>query len=86
MVDVVIDRAYALTEDWSKLIENGGGKAEIMVQNYLASFSGNIISRVCFGDSYGKGDMVLSKLSELQAAGSKSSFINAIPGARYVIV
>lgn len=86
MWDVIIECVNTLTESWSKIIENGGGKAEIMVQSYLRSFSGNIISRVCFGDSYGKGDEVLSKLGQLQIATSKFSLLTSIPGIRYVII
>lgn len=84
MVNVIIESANTLTETWNKILQNEGGKAEIMVNGHLRSFSANIISRVSFGNSYGKGDEVLSKLSLLQTAISKSNLFTTISGARYV--
>lgn len=85
MVTAITECANTLTETWHKILEKEGGQAEIMVQSYLRSVSGNIISRVCFGNSYGKGEEVFSKLSMLQKVWSKSNLFTAIPGARYVI-
>jgi cytochrome P450 len=84
MVNVIIESANTLTEAWNKIIENEGGKAEIMVHGHLRNFSANIISKVSFGNSYGKGEEVFSKLSLLQTAISKSNLFTAIPGARYL--
>lgn len=82
MVNVIIESANTITEAWNKKLQNERGKAEIMVHSHLRNFSANVISRVSFGNSYGKGEEVFSKLSLLQKAMSKSDLFTAIPGAR----
>ncbi|KAJ4807399.1 Cytochrome P450 [Rhynchospora pubera] len=84
MVNIIIGSANTLSEAWNKILQNEGGKTEIMVQSHLRNFSANIISRVCFGDSYRKGEEVFSNLSQLQTAISKASFFTSIPGTRYL--
>ncbi|XP_078180989.1 cytochrome P450 714C2-like [Carex rostrata] len=84
MVNVIIESANTITEAWNKKLQNERGKAEIMVHSHLRNFSANVISRVSFGNSYGKGEEVFSKLSLLQKAMSKSDLFTAIPGARYI--
>ncbi|KAJ4771997.1 Cytochrome P450 714C2 [Rhynchospora pubera] len=80
MVNIIIGSANTLTEAWNKILQNEGVKAEIMVQSHLRNFSANIISRVCFGDSYRKGEEVFSNLSQLQMAISKANLFTSIPG------
>jgi hypothetical protein len=85
MVNAIMEAANTLTESWIKMLQNEGGKAEIMVHDHLRIFSANIISQVSFGNCYGKGNKVLSKLSLLQTAVSKSDLFTAFPGARYAV-
>ncbi|KAJ4786970.1 Cytochrome P450 714C2 [Rhynchospora pubera] len=84
MVNIIIGSANTLTEAWNKILQNEGEKTEIMVQSHLRNFSANIISRVCFGDSYRKCEEVFSNLSQLQTAISKASLFTSIPGTRYL--
>ncbi|KAJ3680949.1 hypothetical protein LUZ60_015438 [Juncus effusus] len=85
MINLINESANPLIEEWEKILEkNGGNKEEIMVDNYLRNFSGNVISRASFGDSYGKGEEIFSKLRELQKALSKSHLFTIIPLNRYL--
>jgi hypothetical protein len=85
MVNKIIESATTLTDVWKNLLQNEGGKAEIMVHSHLKIFSAKIISRVSFGNSYAKGEVVHPKFCLLQTAISKSDLFTAIPGSRFVL-
>uniref|UniRef100_A0A7N2LHN0 Cytochrome P450 n=1 Tax=Quercus lobata TaxID=97700 RepID=A0A7N2LHN0_QUELO len=51
---------------WTNLIESEGGVADVHVDEYMRSFSEDVISRACFGSNYSKGEEIFSKLNELQ--------------------
>lgn len=67
-------------------IEEGVGTADIKIDNYIRRFSGDALSRACFGSNYAKGEQIFQKLDKLQHAMSKKVFFTRIPGMRYFLL
>jgi hypothetical protein len=63
--------------------ESEGGVADVHIDEYMRSFSGDVISRACFGSNYSKGEEILLKLRALQEHMSKKILSNGIPGMRF---
>ncbi|XP_010278928.1 PREDICTED: cytochrome P450 714C2-like [Nelumbo nucifera] len=84
MIDLITESTISLMNLWKSKIENGGGVGEIKIDEDLRSFSGDVISRACFGSSYSKARDIFLKLRLLQDAMSKKSLTTGIPGMRYV--
>lgn len=63
--------------------ESEGGVADVHIDEYMRSFSGDVISRACFGRSYSKGEEKFLKLRTLQELMSKKFFSGGIPGMRF---
>ncbi|RVX22968.1 Cytochrome P450 714C2 [Vitis vinifera] len=49
-------------------IDTEGGLADIKIDEYMRSFSGDVISRACFGSNYSKGEQIFLRLRALQEA------------------
>ncbi|XP_044460976.1 cytochrome P450 714A1-like [Mangifera indica] len=76
MVGLMVESTEPLLRKWEDCIEaQGGVSADIRVDEDLRGFSGDVISRACFGSSYFKGKEIFSKLRSLQKAISKQSFL-----------
>ncbi|KAL2454739.1 Cytochrome [Abeliophyllum distichum] len=84
MMNIITESADSLIKSWKHEILTGGGIGEIVVDEYLKRFSGDIISRACFGSSYYKGQEIFSKLGALQEVMSKKTLSIGIPGLRYL--
>jgi hypothetical protein len=65
------------------MIEKEGGQADIRIEEYMRSFSGDVISRACFGSNFSKGQEIFHKLRALQEAMSKKCLSTGVPGMRY---
>ncbi|KAL0419363.1 UNVERIFIED_CONTAM: cytochrome [Sesamum radiatum] len=50
----------------------------------MRSFSGDVISKACFGSNYSKGEEIFFKLRALQEAASKRVLATGIPGMRHL--
>ncbi|KAL4599705.1 hypothetical protein ACB092_11G145200 [Castanea dentata] len=61
--------------------KHGKGQ-DVHVDEYMRSFSGDVISRACFGSNYSKGEEIFSKLRELKGLLSKKVFSSGIPVLR----
>lgn len=71
MVGLMVESAESLAEKWEAQAA-GGKMVEIKAEDDLRSFSGDVISKACFGSSYLKGRQIFSKLRTLQKAMSST--------------
>ncbi|GMY10395.1 cytochrome P450 714C2-like [Fagus crenata] len=84
MMNLITESTITVVDSWKSLIETQGGTADIKIDEYMRSFSGDVISRACFGSNYSKGEEIFVKLRTLQGAMSKKSFSTGVPGMRYL--
>ncbi|KAL5569542.1 hypothetical protein UlMin_026117 [Ulmus minor] len=85
MTNLIVECATTVVNSWTNLIEKeAGGAADIKLENHLSRFSGDAISRACFGSNYSKGEEIFSKLRELEEQMSKRSQYYGIPIMRYL--
>ncbi|PKA58572.1 Cytochrome P450 714B3 [Apostasia shenzhenica] len=84
MVELMVDSASLLLDSWGRRVEEGGGKAEIKVDDDLKSYSADVISRASFGSSYSKGKQIFFKLYQLKKAVSKPNLLVEITGIRHI--
>ncbi|KAM7265664.1 hypothetical protein ACFE04_003347 [Oxalis oulophora] len=84
MVDVMVESSIVLVNSWKDLIECNKGIVEIKIDDYLKSFSEEVISRACFGSSYLEGEDIFKKFRALQEVMFKKFFSTGIPGLRYL--
>ncbi|EYU22022.1 hypothetical protein ABFS82_01G037200 [Erythranthe guttata] len=88
MMSIVTESAFTVVNSWRNKIEandHGGGLVlDIAVDDYMKRFSGDVISRACFGSSYSKGQEIFLKLGSLQEIISKKTMSIGIPGLRYL--
>ncbi|KAK4847385.1 hypothetical protein QYF36_001254 [Acer negundo] len=83
MVHLMVEATISTLKSWESRIESqGGGVADIKIDDDLRSLSGDVISRACFGSSYCKGEEIFSNLRTLQKTMSKGYI--GIPGLRYM--
>lgn len=68
MIQLIEDATAPLLEAWESILEGAGGSTEIVVDDYVRNFSGDVISRACFGSSFAKGEEIFCKLRQLQKA------------------
>ncbi|XP_022764626.1 cytochrome P450 714B2-like [Durio zibethinus] len=79
MMKLMVESAVALINEWNNKIDSEGGVADIKIDEYLRNFSGEVISRACFGSNYKE---IFSKLRELQEIACKKVIWQGIPGLR----
>ncbi|KAL1557042.1 cytochrome P450 714C2-like isoform X1 [Salvia divinorum] len=84
MTNLIEQSTLMLIESWKGLIDAQGGKADIKIDDYLKKFSGEVISRACFGSSYAEGEQLFQKLAALQQITAMKGFSMGIPGMRHV--
>ena len=82
-MSLMVESSITLVNSWTNLIESEGGVADVHVDEYMRSFSGDVISRACFGSNYSEGEEIFSKLNELQELLSKKVFSSGIPVLRF---
>ncbi|KAL0323975.1 UNVERIFIED_CONTAM: cytochrome [Sesamum calycinum] len=84
MMSIITESGLALVDSWKHKVESEeGGVVEIGVDRCMKRFSGDIISRACFGSSYSKGQEIFLKFDDLQEIMSKRTFSAlGIPGLR----
>jgi hypothetical protein len=83
MMNLITQSTITLLNSWKSRIEAEGGTAEINIDEFMRIFSGDAISRACFGSNYSKGEEIFLKLRVLQEAMSKKSLSTGVPGMRY---
>jgi hypothetical protein len=70
MMNLMVECSMTLVNSWR--IESEGGVADVRIDEYLRSFSGDVISRACFGSNYSDGKEIFLKLRALQEHLSKN--------------
>lgn len=86
MITQITDSANILVNAWKSIVIGSEGEiADIKIDQYMRGFSGDVISRVCFGSNYAKGEEIFSKFRELTTIAASNFFYNWIPGIRYVL-
>ncbi|PRQ34882.1 putative cytochrome P450 [Rosa chinensis] len=83
MIKLITESTIALVNSWNSKIEAQGGIADIKMDHYMRSFSGDVISRACFGSNYLKGEEIFQTLTDLQEAMARKLFLTGIPGLRH---
>ncbi|KAL3531004.1 hypothetical protein ACH5RR_010326 [Cinchona calisaya] len=84
MINLVQESTMTLVNNWNNIIEAKGGIADIKIDQHIRSFSGDVISKACFGSNFSRGEDIFSKLRALQEASSKKVLSTGIPGMRYL--
>ncbi|XP_047947610.1 cytochrome P450 714C2-like [Salvia hispanica] len=85
MMGIITESADIVVNTWKQEIEgHNGGVLDIAVDSYMKRFSGDIISRACFGSNYAKGRDIFLKLEALQKLVSKKFTSVGLPGLRHL--
>jgi hypothetical protein len=81
MMHIMVQSSMTVVSSWRTKSE--GGVVDVHIDEYMRSFSGDVISRACFGSNYAKGEEIFLKLRALQESMSKKLLSNGIPGMRF---
>ncbi|KAL5759018.1 hypothetical protein ACOSP7_021629 [Xanthoceras sorbifolium] len=84
MINLITESTMIVIKSWKNEIEKEGGIADINIDEDMRSFSGDVISRACFGSNYSKGEEIFVKLRALQEIMSNIVASLGIPGMRYL--
>ncbi|CAK9142342.1 unnamed protein product [Ilex paraguariensis] len=84
MMNLITESTITMINSWKSIVDSQGGIADIKIDQHMRSFSGDVISRACFGSNYTKGEEIFNKLRALQEASSKRVLSTGIPGMRYL--
>ncbi|XP_047047928.1 cytochrome P450 714C2-like [Lolium rigidum] len=84
MVDLMMDAAVLMLNSWEDKVVSKGGRAEIVVDEFLRNFSADIISRTSFGSSFTEGREIFYNIRQLQKAMAKQTMLIGVPGSRYL--
>ncbi|KAA8550472.1 hypothetical protein F0562_002156 [Nyssa sinensis] len=84
MVNLITESTVTLLNSWKGRIEAEGGLADIKIDQDMRSFSGDVISRACFGSNFSKGEEIFKRLRALQEAASKKVLSTGVPGMRHL--
>jgi hypothetical protein len=68
MVGLILEASVPLIEAWESILDSSGGSRGIDVDEYLRSFSADVIARACFGSDFTTGQEIFCKLRQLQKA------------------
>jgi len=85
-MNIISESAVSVVNLWSNRIEAEGGAADIKVDECMRNFSGNVISKACFGSNYAKSEEIFLKLTALQERLSWKNLFRRIPGTWYSTV
>lgn len=83
MVKFMVESSVTVLNAWNIKIENDDGVADIKIDDYLRSFSGDVISRACFGSNYSKGEEIFLRIRDLINYIPERILYLSIPGMRY---
>lgn len=84
MYNLITESTVTLLNSWKSIIDAEGGTADIKIDEHMRSFSGDVISRACFGSNFSKGEEIFLRLRALQEAASRKLLTTGIPGMRYI--
>ena len=81
----MVDSARALVRSWeARVAESDGGALELTVDDDFRTYSGDVISRTCFGSSYVKGKRIFAMIRELQKTVSRPNLLAEMTGFRFL--
>ncbi|XP_051147871.1 cytochrome P450 714C2-like [Andrographis paniculata] len=83
MMDIITESAHELVASLNHEIDNGGA-VEITIDDYMKRFSGDTISRACFGRNCSKVQQIFQKLGHLSKIISTRITSLGVPGIRYL--
>uniref|UniRef100_A0ACD5YTN3 Uncharacterized protein n=1 Tax=Avena sativa TaxID=4498 RepID=A0ACD5YTN3_AVESA len=85
MVDLMVGSAQALVRAWEERVAGtGGGALDIRVDDDIRAYSADVISRACFGSSYGKGKRIFAMIRDLQQAVARPNLLAEMTGLRFL--
>ncbi|KAK7387316.1 hypothetical protein VNO78_28030 [Psophocarpus tetragonolobus] len=84
MMNIISESAISLLNLWNSRTEAEGGVADIKIDEDMRNFSGDVISRACFGSNYSKGEEIFLKLTALQEIMAWKNVSIGVPGMRYL--
>uniref|UniRef100_A0ACD5YBB2 Uncharacterized protein n=1 Tax=Avena sativa TaxID=4498 RepID=A0ACD5YBB2_AVESA len=86
MLDLMVGSAQALVRSWEESVAagSGGGALDITVDDDIRAYSADVISRACFGSSYGKGKRIFAMIRELQKAVARPNLLAEMTGLRFL--
>ncbi|KAM7521955.1 hypothetical protein LguiA_011857 [Lonicera macranthoides] len=84
MYNLITESTVTLLDSWKSIIDTEGGIADIKIDEHMRSFSGDVISRACFGSNFSEGEEIFLRLRALQEAASKKLLATGIPGMRHL--
>ncbi|CAK9144620.1 unnamed protein product [Ilex paraguariensis] len=84
MTGQIAESVAILVDAWNTKIDSEGGLVDINIDEYMRTFSGDVISRACFGSNYVKGKEIFNRLKTLQEATSDKVLSIGIPGITYL--
>ncbi|KAK1570970.1 hypothetical protein Q3G72_009980 [Acer saccharum] len=84
MINLITESTMIILKTFKSRIEREGGIADIQIDDDMRSFSGDVISKACFGSNYSKGEEIFLKLRALQEIMGKMAELLGIPGIRYL--
>ncbi|OWM77400.1 hypothetical protein CDL15_Pgr016797 [Punica granatum] len=65
MISLMVQSSMTLVKSWVDMMDRSeGGAADIKIDAFMRSFSGDVISRACFGSSFCEGEQIFVKLRE----------------------
>ncbi|XP_031395494.1 cytochrome P450 714C2-like [Punica granatum] len=77
MISLMVQSSMTLVKSWVDMMDRSeGGAADIKIDAFMRSFSGDVISRACFGSSFCEGEQIFVKLRGLQEALSEKMLGN----------
>ncbi|XP_059664361.1 cytochrome P450 714C2-like [Cornus florida] len=83
MINQIFESTDILLNEWKSRIETEDGTADISIDAYMRSFSGDVISRACLGSSYIKGKEIFVRLQTLEEISAKKVSTIGVPGSNY---
>ncbi|XP_022764622.1 cytochrome P450 714C2-like [Durio zibethinus] len=83
-VKLMVESSITIVNSWNSKIDSEGGVADIKIDDYLRSLSGDVISKACFGSNYSKGEDIFLKIRALIDYVPARVLYLSIPGTRYL--
>lgn len=86
MMDMIADSSVAIIESIMNKIKIEGGRSIDInnIDDYMRTFSGDVISKVCFGSNYSQSEDIFLKIRRLEELTSNMLVAFGIPGLRYI--
>ncbi|CAM8905168.1 unnamed protein product [Rhodiola kirilowii] len=84
MLSIMIESGNQMVTSWEKMVEKGGGTAEIKVDDDVRTFTSHIICKTMFGNSFAVGNELFPKSRALMKVLETPTILNGLPFLRYL--